>query len=173
VNFDDQDWEQAGHPDRSAYRDTSTPWKVAAGVAAGMAIGAMLVFALDRLPSSDAPPAAASAGGSPVPEAPRAGGAPAESAPAPAPAPGSGVARAHAPAAESIASTRPARAAVGEAVQRAAQQAAERRDRAWARFYQKPAYCDDNPSKANMVECANHYIRARREFEALYGPDKP
>ena len=59
-----------------------------------------------------------------------------------------------------------------EAAQRAGQRAAERMDRAWARIYQKPAYCDENPTRAIMVECANHYIRARREFEANYGSGK-
>ena len=41
---------------------------------------------------------------------------------------------------------------------------AERKDRAWARFYRKPAVCDD----AATVECANAYIRARRSFEEKY-----
>jgi hypothetical protein len=59
-----------------------------------------------------------------------------------------------------------------DATQRAAQQAAERKERAWARYYQKPPQCDENPTKADLVECANHYIRARRQFEASYGAGK-
>jgi hypothetical protein len=40
-------------------------------------------------------------------------------------------------------------------------------------YYVKPPACDDNPTKATMVECANHFIRARREFEVLYATGKP
>ena len=37
--------------------------------------------------------------------------------------------------------------------------------RAWARVYHRPAACEGNPSSEQLVECANHYIRAQREFE--------
>ena len=56
--------------------------------------------------------------------------------------------------------------------QQAAQQAIERKERAWALFYKKPAACDEIPPKASMVECANHFIRAKREFEQLHGAGK-
>jgi hypothetical protein len=56
--------------------------------------------------------------------------------------------------------------------QQAAQQAIERKERAWALFYKKPSACDEIPPKATMVECANHFIRAKREFEQLYEAGK-
>ncbi len=55
-----------------------------------------------------------------------------------------------------------------EAAQRAALEAARRKERAWERWYQRPAFCNDNPTSAQMVECANHHIRARKEFEERY-----
>lgn len=47
---------------------------------------------------------------------------------------------------------------------RAAVAAAERKEKAWARFYRKSAHCAD----AATVECANEYIRAKRQFEEKY-----
>ena len=44
---------------------------------------------------------------------------------------------------------------------------AERKERAWAASYRKPPGCADSAS----LECANHYIRARRAFEAQYARD--
>ncbi len=41
---------------------------------------------------------------------------------------------------------------------------AERRERAWAAYYRKPPRCND----AATLECANHYIRARREFDERF-----
>jgi hypothetical protein len=55
-----------------------------------------------------------------------------------------------------------------EAAQQAAADAARRKERAWERFYQRPAFCNDNPTGAQMVQCANQYIRARRDFEERY-----
>lgn len=41
-----------------------------------------------------------------------------------------------------------------------------RMEEAWRRWYQRPAQCEGpNP---NVVECGNHYILARREFERRY-----
>jgi uncharacterized iron-regulated membrane protein len=48
-------------------------------------------------------------------------------------------------------------------------EAARRKERAWQRFYQRPDFCADNPTAAQMVQCANHHIRARKEFEERYG----
>jgi hypothetical protein len=55
-----------------------------------------------------------------------------------------------------------------EAAQQASLAAARRKERAWARWYQRPAFCNENPTSAQMVECANHHIRARKEFEERY-----
>lgn len=55
-----------------------------------------------------------------------------------------------------------------ETAQQAAVDAARRKERAWQRFYQRPDFCADNPTAAQMVQCANHHIRARKEFEERY-----
>ncbi len=56
-----------------------------------------------------------------------------------------------------------------ETAQQVAVEAARRKERAWQRFYQRPDFCADNPTAAQMVQCANHHIRARKEFEERYG----
>jgi len=49
---------------------------------------------------------------------------------------------------------------------------ATRREAAWAKFYRKPAMCDNPPSNEALVECANQHIRAKRAFEAAYSSGK-
>jgi Zn-dependent M32 family carboxypeptidase len=56
-----------------------------------------------------------------------------------------------------------------ETAEQATAEAARRKERAWQRFYQRPDFCADNPTAAQMVQCANQYIRARKEFEERYG----
>jgi len=51
-------------------------------------------------------------------------------------------------------------------------EAAARKERAWTKFYKKPPQCDGNPTDAAMTECANHYIRAKRQFEEAYAAGK-
>lgn len=41
---------------------------------------------------------------------------------------------------------------------------ADRKERAWAKYYKKPAICSD----AATMECANGFIRAKRMFEEKY-----
>ena len=41
---------------------------------------------------------------------------------------------------------------------------ADRRERAWAKFYRKPAACND----AASMECANGFIRAKKTFDEKY-----
>ncbi|MFT3665673.1 hypothetical protein [Piscinibacter sp.] len=53
---------------------------------------------------------------------------------------------------------------LAEEAQRASQGEAERMEKAFAASYRKPPGCADSGSLA----CANHYIRARRAFEAQY-----
>jgi hypothetical protein len=55
-----------------------------------------------------------------------------------------------------------------ETAEQATVEAARRKERAWQRFYQRPDFCADNPTAALMVQCANQYIRARKEFEERY-----
>ena len=51
-----------------------------------------------------------------------------------------------------------------EEARRVVNAAADRKERAWAKFYQKPARC----SEAASMECANGFIRAQRTFEDKY-----
>jgi hypothetical protein len=51
-----------------------------------------------------------------------------------------------------------------EAATRAALEAADRKEKAWAKFYRKPAACND----AVTLQCANAHIRAKRAFEDKY-----
>ncbi len=44
----------------------------------------------------------------------------------------------------------------------------QRKERAWARFYQRPTYCDGNPSADQLIDCANHFIRSKREFDVRF-----
>jgi hypothetical protein len=39
-----------------------------------------------------------------------------------------------------------------------------RRERAWAKFYRKPSSCSETVS----MECANGFIRAKREFDERF-----
>ena len=50
----------------------------------------------------------------------------------------------------------------------AATDAAMRRERAWAKYYKRPALCDDQPSNETMMKCANDHIRAKRQFDIDY-----
>jgi hypothetical protein len=59
-----------------------------------------------------------------------------------------------------------------ESAQQAVTDTARRKERAWQRFYQRPDFCGDNPTAAQMVQCANHHIRARKEFEERYAAGK-
>jgi type IV secretory pathway VirB10-like protein len=183
VNFDDQDWELAERAARSR-ADSAGVWKVALGVVAGIVVGGALVYAVDRRAAwqdavERAPPAeamlrgagpGASAPQQDLPRLPtdptRAGPPMGDQGPQTADEP---------PRAADAAQVLEQEAAERKAAmaQRAAQQAVERKERAWAMFYVKPPACDDNPTKATMVECANHFIRARREFELLYAAGKP
>ena len=50
--------------------------------------------------------------------------------------------------------------------------AAMRRERAWSKYYKRPALCDDQPSNETMMKCANEHIRAKRQFDADYEAGK-
>jgi hypothetical protein len=60
------------------------------------------------------------------------------------------------------ASTEQQRAA--DAARRAEAEAADRREKAWARFYRPPPHCET----AATMDCTNRYIRARRLFDEKY-----
>jgi hypothetical protein len=40
-----------------------------------------------------------------------------------------------------------------------------RKERAWAAYYKRPASCEGNPTTDQLIECANHFIRSKREFD--------
>jgi cytoskeletal protein RodZ len=185
MNFDDQDWE-LGQPQREESRVMPTAWKVGAGFALGLALGGLLVHVLERQSAQEparldagatvermlrnAPPTAAGAS-SAVP------GAASEHSAVTSSEPPSKITEAAHPAspaelAEPAASGEDAAAASATATLRAGRQAAERKARDWARFYKKPPQCDDNPNRDVMIECANHYIRAKRQFDEAYGAGK-
>ncbi len=166
VNFDDQDWDL----EQESFRprpDPTVVWKVAAGVAVGIVIGGALMWAIDDRGAGQPAtlPVLATEAMRPAAEAT----APATVTSTAKPAQPLGL-----PAAASAAALAPQDAERKAALAlRAAQRAAERKERAWASFYRKAAACDDSSPDADMVECANHFIRTQREFEQLYAAGKP
>lgn len=52
---------------------------------------------------------------------------------------------------------------------RAQANAVDRKAKAWAKFYRKPATCDE----VATMECANGFIRAKRTFEEKYARGEP
>jgi signal transduction histidine kinase len=57
---------------------------------------------------------------------------------------------------------------LAEEARRAMQSDTERMERAFAASYRKPPGC----AEAGTLECANHYIRAKRAFEAQYAREQ-
>ena len=180
ANFEDQDWEELGAQARRGALDTATTWKIATGVIVGMLLGGALVYVLDHGMAQQglsvaaralqrvghvAAPAGALAP-QPAASGPENHAARQDKRDASAAVPGS-------PPPSTTASAA-GEGGDGEAVstQRALQRADEAKERAWARYYVKPAQCDVNPGRDTIVECANHFIRARREFEAAYAAGK-
>ena len=49
---------------------------------------------------------------------------------------------------------------------------AQQKDQAWTRWYQEPQGCDNWESEKHMVECINHKMRAKKEFERLWRQGK-
>ena len=48
------------------------------------------------------------------------------------------------------------------------QQLAQRKDQAWFKWYKAPPGCDVWKSQDHMVECVNHQMRAKVEFDKLW-----
>lgn len=44
----------------------------------------------------------------------------------------------------------------------------ERKEGAWADYYQPPPQCDNANPSIDLVDCANRHIRAKRDFEVKY-----
>lgn len=51
---------------------------------------------------------------------------------------------------------------------KAAAESQRRHDEAWAGYYQPKKGCDVWQSDAHMVECVNHKMRAKEEFERMW-----
>lgn len=64
-----------------------------------------------------------------------------------------------------------ARQRAHEAAVQRAQELQFAKDQAWNRYYRKPASCQNADGQA-FVECANHHIRAKRQFEELWAAGK-
>lgn len=47
-----------------------------------------------------------------------------------------------------------------------------RKERAWAKFYKRSAYCDNDPTNEHATQCANEFIRAQRQFREAYAAGK-
>ena len=64
--------------------------------------------------------------------------------------------------------TKPAPDPYEAQVAKAAAESKQQHDAAWANYYQQPKGCDQWKSDAHMVECVNHKMRAKKEFEAKW-----
>ena len=150
MTFDDQDWVLESLADHER-RDSSTAWKMAAMLAIGILLGALSIIVLlaYRTPAAVATAPAALPASEPV----------ARLLPSP---PVGGTANA-------AIQDDPRRATQSSSAERARD---ERKERAWAKLYKKPPQCDDPSAGEPFVECANHFIRARREFEQAYAAGK-
>jgi hypothetical protein len=138
---------------------------VGAGVGAAVAATVLLLALpsgdgwreVGRAPEWPAPSAGPALGTSATPVA---------SAPTPATAPPVAEAAASAAADEVAPARVPTAATPAPARSGAASDTPGRVQREWARHYHRPAECEGNPSPQQLIECGNHYIRSRREFEA-------
>jgi len=52
------------------------------------------------------------------------------------------------------------------------QQLAMKKDQAWFKWYKPPPGCDVWKSQEHMVECVNHQMRAKTEFNKLWDQGK-
>ncbi len=175
-DFDDQDWESGYPTPREARRD-STIWKIAAGVAIGAVLGGTLVAALDRyLPQLALTEAAQVFGEAMRDSGERSAPEPAppvrdSTAPEPMPLEKQLTQAEAAPPSAGVVAPAPPRVVDVErkpAAETGARDELNRKAQAWNEFYKKPRHCVEHPSADTLVECANHYIRAKREFEAAY-----
>lgn len=178
MNFDDHDWESA-EPTAQVARDGSTAWKVAAGVVVGVMLGGTLVYAIEHyMPHlafhetaqvfgdamRDSSQRSAPEPAPPVRDStsPETLSAPLESQikQAEAAPPSAGVL---APATLHVVNERKP-----DPGKEAARAELSRKAQTWAEHYEKPRHCVEHPIADTLVDCANHYIRAKREFDAAY-----
>ena len=142
MDYEDSDWTVAAEQPAASPAPRWSPMSLMAGVVLGAVAASGVWWALagppaGRATAASAPHAAASAAVAPAPVPPAATVDPVATAGALSPASGA--------------------SAIADAD--------ERKARAWARYYQRPASCEGNPSTEQLVECANHFIRSKRQFD--------
>ena len=170
--FSDSDWTSEGAAPEPR-RDHRLAAVLMAGVAIG-ALGATLVWWLATVvhtpPQQPLPVVAAPVAATPAPSAASALAARASEVATESPAPTSPVIAAAPAALPTATITEPVAATASPAPPQAAlaDDAARRKERAWRKFYQPPSICTEDRRGEFLVECANHSIRARREFEERY-----
>lgn len=177
MNYDDSDWTHEAAAASAATarprRDVTLAGTLALGIVIGVAGTLLVVLALGRGPKTtppSAPALAAAPAAADTPAAPAVQVAPTGTSPtalverAPTAA-GAAAPVASAPSAHDAnddAEPAPVAAAPSKPVSAEEQ---KRRERAWAKFYRRPASCEGNPTTDQLIECANHFIRSKREFD--------
>lgn len=186
MNYDDSDWTHEAAAASAATvrprRDMTLAGTLALGIVIGVAGTLLAVLAVGRGPAAAPPiaagPALAAAPASAEPAAsasPAVQVAPGGTSPAalvervPPAASGGGTVSAPAPAPAQVQvqdsdDAEPAPVAAAPSRPFSAEEQ-KRRERAWAKFYRRPASCEGNPTTDQLIECANHFIRSKREFD--------
>lgn len=173
MSFSDSDWTSEAVAPAPGRRDGAWAWALVLGIAIGAAGATLVYVAFDPWPQRERTAALAALPGSET-TAPAAPHTAASVATAPATLldgapPAAGPAE---PASTPRVQTSPVAAAAdplaatgtGPAARPSAEEQ-RRKERAWARFYHRPASCDGNPTTDQLIECANHFIRSKREFD--------
>lgn len=165
MSFSDSDWtsEAAASAAATGRRDGIWVWTLVLGVVIGAAGATLVYLMLERLSQRDAPQAMATAPAAAA--APAAAHAPAaviESAPPAAGPVEPPAASAAAGPAEPVPAVAPVATTVAP---RPSAEELRRKERAWAAYYKRPASCEGNPTTDQLIECANHFIRSKREFD--------
>jgi hypothetical protein len=171
VSFQDSDWTAQAEATAATPPRRTNPYVAAAiGLGIGVAIGATAaIWALQGNAGPDARPLPTQAAATAPHGAASAATAGTGTAPAAAAA-ASSVSALPAVAVEPLLLPDPPAAAASQPL--SAAEVARRKERAWDRFYRRPAVCEGNPSAEQLVECGNHFIRNRREFEERWRAGK-
>jgi hypothetical protein len=166
----DSDWTvEAEETSPAAARPLNNGVVAALGLAAGITIGALVTALVLRgspstvvypQASAASEPTAAQQQGTATPLAPTASSALAADGLVPAPAASIGASPHAASTPDPLVHEAPK---AGPTPLTAAE--AQRKELAWARFYKRPVECEGNPSADQLIECANHFIRAKRDFD--------
>jgi hypothetical protein len=160
MSFSDSDWTSEAAATPAGRRDSTWVWTLVLGVVIGAA-GATLVFLmLERLSQREAPQAVAKAplaAAAPPPPTAVIEAAPPAAGPAEPPA-----ASAVASPAEPVPAVAPVATTVAP---RPSAEEMRRKERAWAAYYKRPSSCEGNPTTDQLIECANHFIRSKRDFD--------